>query len=284
MNFIANSKKTEQLVGGHPERHWIIVRHFFDFRAGKGIANSFEGFLRPLAMQIIADSAQAGFEISSLRKTLGIDKSPTTNHQKLSITVPNLQQAVLQVLQRAVQSVLLMIDGLDEYEGDKNSLVRFIRNLASSNRRVCVASRPENPLPSLFKDVPTIRMQDCNSEAIETYCHHRLSVASTDSNVAEAWAKQIAHRSAGVFLWARFAVDEIIEGMESGLKLDSGRIKTDLDAIPDELGEIYARKLKELDELEQISRWSCAAPTKILPPSPYQVQLPSACDADGPCL
>ena len=107
-----------------------------------------------------------------------------------------------------------------------------------------MASRPDNPFPSQFQAVSTMHMHEQNREAIQAYAHQRLTVASADAATCQLSAKEVAKRSAGVFLWARFAADKIIEGTDNGLKLDSRSMQESLSVIPRELKAVYTRSLR----------------------------------------
>ena len=244
MHFIASSEKTKEHLSSLSDRKWTVIRYFFDFRAEKGITNNFEGFLRSLAAQLAKSAGDAHIDMSSLRELLHPDqhrRRPTS-----PISLPKLREALINVLQTGGGSVLLLLDGLDEFGGDSHGLVAFIKHVASSKCRVCVASRPENPLPSLLKGFPSIEMQKHNLEAIKAYAHVRFGSTSADQDRCDLWAHRVAKRAAGVFLWACFAIDEIIKADDNGLKPDSELMTRRLKAVPQELEGIYARKLELL--------------------------------------
>ncbi|KIW33020.1 uncharacterized protein PV07_04523 [Cladophialophora immunda] len=57
----------------------------------------------------------------------------------------------------------------------------------------------------------------------------------------QALADTVARRSQGVFLWARFATFELINGLTRGEKLGSAALMQRLDEMPQELQDIYSR-------------------------------------------
>ena len=113
--------------------------------------------------------------------------------------------------------ICILLDGLDEYQDSKWDLVRFLREAASCEVRLCVASRPDTVFENALKDVPTIRMQDWNTPAIAEMVDLTIqsSIANSgfysDDEVLKL-AKQISEKAQGVFLWARFAILELRDG------------------------------------------------------------------------
>lgn len=92
-------------------------------------------------------------------------------------------------------------------------------------------------------------MQEWNSPAIDKMVtlmiQRSLAKADfySDDTVVEL-AKGVSKKAHGVFLRARFAVNELREGWSAGLTL--AEIKKSLEKFPDELEDIYARVLKNL--------------------------------------
>jgi hypothetical protein len=55
----------------------------------------------------------------------------------------------------------MLVDGLDEYEGDHGEMAELIRMLAkSSNVKICVSSRPYLVFDDALQDCPGLRLQD----------------------------------------------------------------------------------------------------------------------------
>jgi hypothetical protein len=239
MTHIAKSPRTLELSGKR-----IIIKHFLDFRAGEGTANNFEGFLRSLAAQIIASADKAKLNTSAL---LEVSRVRNVKSGFFNMPLVELRQALITVLTQGKAKLLMLLDGLDEYGGDPFSLENLIRTFAGADCLVCIASRPGNPWPTLFKTDGQIMMQEYNYDAILEYARHRLRNVSTEPDTCEHLATDVADRSVGVFLWARFAIDEMLEAVRRGLSLSSKTVQDNLDAVPEELDRIYDRRLNSLN-------------------------------------
>ena len=245
MDSIAKSTELADRLRCVPDGECTIIRHFFDFRAGKGVSNNFEGLLRSLLYQLL-DNSRDHKDVN----LDGVDLSESQSKQQWSIGA--LKEAMNTVLRQQSHPICILLDGLDEFEGDKWSLATFVRELAnlSANPRVkiCIASRPDPVFNFSFKDLATIKMDERNTPAIETMVHETIKdmtePAFYDSSVAVELARRISESAKGVFLWARFAIKEVRDGLSEGMVLPE--LYSKLDNVPQELEEIYARILERL--------------------------------------
>jgi hypothetical protein len=63
-----------------------------------------------------------------------------------------------------------IIDGLDEYEGDKHDAVAIIQSVASAPHvKVLLSSQPLNLFVNAFSPSPTLSLQDLTRPDIEIY-------------------------------------------------------------------------------------------------------------------
>ena len=164
-------------------------------------------------------------------------------------TLRALQEQLGVVLEQLTNPLCILLDGLDEYLGDKWDMADFLLETAASQVKLCIASRPDMVFEIAFKNTPIIKMQEWNSPAIDKMVTLTIqrSLAKgdfySDDTVVEL-AKGVSKKAHGVFLRARFAVNELREGWSAGLTL--AEIKKSLKKVPDELEDIYARILKNL--------------------------------------
>lgn len=223
---------------------WNVLRFFFDFRGGKGINNSFEGLLRSLLLQLINAIPQP--------KQLSSDEKK--NYPQSDWPEHKLRDALRRLLNNAKQGVCIFVDGLDEYEGNVLQLIQFLRSLATSKdsksllTKICVSSRPE-PIPAqLLQHLPNLSISDHNEPGIESYS--RLTLEGLGYEVLEdldvpRLSLIVSQRAEGVFLWARFALEELIQGYCNGDKFQE--LLARLESIPRDLEEIYDRMLSRME-------------------------------------
>ncbi|KIW56137.1 hypothetical protein PV05_04819 [Exophiala xenobiotica] len=250
MHYLAQSKELKNVLRTAGGNGWEVIHFFFDFRAGRGIGNNFEGFVRSLLVQLAQKLTDFNSLVPELNRNLKSSSLGSEIHSGRQITPGLARQSVLQCLRVCPQYLMILIDGLDEYEGQKVELTNFIKELCFSNVKVCVASRPDPPFPDAFAGSPSFKMQDLNYGAIRAFVLHTLHTffpsRRYEDTALQALAKEIAQRALGVFLWARFAAYELIDGLTRGEELGSPQLETRLEAVPEELQEIYSRILSRL--------------------------------------
>ena len=220
---------------------WITLHFFFDFRGGKNINNSFEGLLRSLLWQLIHGIPQL--------EVLDLDAGELDSISDWP--EDKLRNALRSSLENVDEGVCIFVDGLDEYEGDFFTLIPFLMSLASSQNpstKICVSTRPE-PVPSRLLQVhPHLSLSEQNASAIESYCYRTLrefDSAVGDNSEISKLSRLITKRAEGVFLWARFALRELMQADCEGETLDE--LERRLEKVPQDLREIYDRMVARLE-------------------------------------
>lgn len=248
MEHLSSNQTALNLLQSSTNMGWKVIYHFFDFRAGGQIRNNMNGFLRSLVLQLCSN-------IPDCKKQVALHfKNPVWDNQTKHWPSAELHSALKVALRAASPPIFLLVDGLDEFEGDKFQLCRVIREIASQEFKVCVASRPDPPYPDAFRDVSTIRMDRLNEPGIFSF---------TNDMMMEFWrpkdtfhhqkildlSQEITARAKGVFLWARFAVREVLHGQTRGEELEE--LQERLDGVPDELKDIYTRIFRRMTSTEK---------------------------------
>lgn len=152
---------------------------------------------------------------------------------------------------------LFFIDGLDEYEGYKAELLSLIDKLTKFKVKVCLSSRYEKPFTTTFRDLDfQFRMEVLNQPGIYAYAKAILETTLRPSDkkgrsVLDTACKDIAQSSSGVFLWAHFAVSEVIDRMCEGYKIEERWIRTIVNSMPPELEDVYARMFQSMKDKDK---------------------------------
>ena len=235
MEYLARDEELQAHLRRGINNKWTVVHHyFFDFDVSKDMRNNFEGFIRSLLYQLTKDLEPANLP--------GVEPehgwSLRTLEERLNI-----------IIKQRSNPICILLDGLDEYQGDKWDLANLLRETASSGVKLCVASRPDRVFNSTFEQVPTIKMQELNSPAIDKMVTLRIQRDMATSGFYNRkdvvkLAHGIAEKAQGVFLWARFAIEELRDGWTEGVDLEE--LQKRLENVPEELESIYARIFKKL--------------------------------------
>jgi hypothetical protein len=144
-------------------------------------------------------------------------------------------------------SICLFLDALDEYDGDPESVVSFLRSIVATPRD-SLSSRLYNIFIDEFGNVLGFKIHERTQQDIERVITGRLStsqgindiLASGNEQVREQFwelKSQLVGRAEGVFLWVRLALDNILRvHREGGTMADVLRL---VSSLPDELDEFY---------------------------------------------
>lgn len=149
--------------------------------------------------------------------------------------------------------ICLFIDGLDEYEGDRDgtymSIVSLFKGLAASpNLKICVSSRPWLVFEDAFRCNPSLRLQDLTSNDITCYIEDKLNghermiqLRRLDPKNADALAAEIVSKSSGVFLWVTLVVNSLLDGLTNRDRISD--LQKRLQLLPSDLEELYKHML-----------------------------------------
>ena len=232
--YLVHNGRTRSKLREYKNCEWLTTYFFFDFRGGRGINNNFEGLLRSLLVQLLD-------AMPELKECVPAESSTYWHEARL-------RECLLSAFDHSSKGLCLFIDGLDEYEGDMLQLLRFLKKLQTvgedsrTPRKIYVSSRPE-PVPSeLLEGMPSLSMSEENGRGIHAYI--QSTIKDMPSKIVEdpqwrALCDGLVKRAEGVFLWARFALDELIQGFCKGESIDE--LSDRLQSVPDELEGIYKR-------------------------------------------
>ncbi|KAJ3546378.1 hypothetical protein NM208_g2021 [Fusarium decemcellulare] len=153
--------------------------------------------------------------------------------------------------------VLLLIDGLDEYDGSEDELDGLVALLQTwaqlPNIKICVSTRPWTVFEANFGrgQVPSLRLQDLTSDDIELYVedsfnHSSLMSISRQANphLVTDLHSSIVKKAEGVFLWVYLVVKSLINGLRNGDELSV--LLERLDELPSDLDSLYRHMLQRV--------------------------------------
>lgn len=245
MEYFARSDELRVRLRQNISEKWTVVHHFFfDFGADKDMLNNFEGFLRSLLYQLVDESSGIAEEVIPGK----VDSPGIESRNRWSIR--QLHEKLMCILEQRSNPICILLDGLDEYRGNKWDLAKILTEMAGSRVKLCLASRPDRVLNVAFKDYPTLKMQDFNTPAIDRMVTLKIRDSMAGSGFYEhrevvQLAEEISTKANGVFLWARFAIEELRDGWSAGLEMVE--LQRRLENVPKELEDIYARIISKFE-------------------------------------
>jgi hypothetical protein len=151
--------------------------------------------------------------------------------------------------------ILLIVDGLDEFEGpdeQREQMVRLFQDWTSAKHvKACLSSRPWNIYKDLFKSTPQLRLEDLTRNDIRDFVYdslHQNELFLLEQKRHPELSKRIVHeivdRADGVFLWVRLVVRSLITILRDGGR--SSELIDELRKIPDDLDEFFMRMMNTI--------------------------------------
>ena len=147
----------------------------------------------------------------------------------------------------------MFIDGLDEFDGRYDSVIKMITNVSDQEHvKICVSSRPLLAFKRAFCANPCLRLQDLTFDSIREYINLQLSDSvqqhvpdNPDSqHRAERLLEMIVERAEGVFLWAVIAVREVRDGLQG--MADMQELAQAIEVLPPELESLFMLILRRI--------------------------------------
>ena len=268
----------------------LVISNFFFWSTGTATQKSQNGLFRSLLHQIFSQNPH-----------LVQEALPDLVHLALSLPYQRVKQRVwsLKELKQTFWNLIeqdkkptcycLLIDGLDEYDGDYLELSMFLKAIATcSNVKLCVASRPLLAFEHHFDGFPKLRLQDLTAGDISKFVQDRLeehprfhALAQREPNESSNLISEIVQTSCGVFLWVSLVVKSLLEGLTNhdGL-LD---LRKRLRELPPELEGLYSTMLKSISPpfyREQASRLFQLVYQSPMPLSPAELSFADDEDQD----
>ena len=240
--------------------HWsndkdLVIYSYFFWNIGSPLQKYYVGFLRSLLFQI---AEQRGDLVSIMMRNEMTPRARSSEAHEPGLMYAWTKERLDEALQRFLAkqppsiSVCIFIDGLDEFEGNEDSLMNTIRLLSQSSRtRVCISSRPEQIYRQGFADSPQLRLQDLNRHDIQQMTSKQLGTELEKSfphlkREIKILINDLISRSQGIFLWVNLIIKDLQRGLRNKDNLQELRER--LDDMPDTVHGVYDHMLNRLDK------------------------------------
>ena len=264
MSYIVDDERTRAALRawcGHNST--LLTPSFFFWSAGSSLQKSVQGLLRSLIYQLLKANQKLQEDLMdqlSPDSQLSGNEIVWTERRLVSL----LDKVIEASLARGIH-ICLFMDGLDEYEGEKDRLNNWIFGLyARSKVKLCISSRPEEAYRKAFLHIPQLRLQDLTYDDISHYIHDRLgnqlnrSFPAHNCEIAQCrWAfpddcpqlllKKLQIKASGVFLWVKLVVGDLLTAVvEAGSTVQG--LHQQLEEIPSKIQDLYAHMLGKVPE------------------------------------
>jgi hypothetical protein len=267
----------KELLQGWARGGELIMARFFMFEGGNRIQKTYEGFLRSTLYQILSTRR----DLIKIAFPSFFDCPWPPPVQFTSTT--NLNQGFYSLFAHMSERLRLVvfIDGIDEYrimerkdhyepgdievqydkeEGDESwgrskwrtdshtEIAKLINSMSNKDIVKFVVSSRELPVfEEAFTEYPRIRLQEHTEKAIAEYISGRLEDEAPGLPDTVNLCAELAQKSQGDILWARLALDMVIDGSLRTLR-------STLNSLPTRLGGtegLYMRMIENLKPEDQ---------------------------------
>lgn len=150
----------------------------------------------------------------------------------------------------------MFIDGLDEFDGRYDGIMRMITGLADQTHvKICLSSRPLLAFEEAFGGKPSLRLQDLTFDSIRAYADLQLSEPMEQRITQDEHGRgrardlltRIVERADGVFLWAVIAVRKLRDGLQDIVDMDE--LAQEIENLPSQLEDLFMLILNRIGPL-----------------------------------
>jgi hypothetical protein len=162
MRYIYDRGRTADLLGDWAAELPLTIASFFFWNSGTPDQRSQNGLLRCLIYEVLSQNRDLMpiVVLNQWQEQLDTDRPLGFRWQRHEL------RAAFESLRTQNQTrICLFIDGLDEYEGDKDGTYEeiisfFIGLVRSPNIKICLSSRPWLIFEDAFRRSPSLKLQD----------------------------------------------------------------------------------------------------------------------------
>ena len=276
MRYIFDDARTIKLLqewSGHNE---VTLAGFFFWNSGTTEQRSHKGLLRSLLHQLLNQQRnliptlfpdlwkKAYLEPARHKISPGYSRRNGILLANERWSLSRLSQSFesLMALSSSIR-ICLFIDGLDEYDGDSQEMIRLFNEITKlPNAKICISSRPWIMFEDSFKAFPNLRLQDLTYDDMKLFVRGNLElhprwIQLTEESPSQArdLVQEIMSKANGVFLWVRLVVRSLSDGMTNHDDLSD--LQKRLRILPTDLERLYRHMLSRIDPpfyLEQASK------------------------------
>lgn len=147
--------------------------------------------------------------------------------------------------------ICVFIDGLDEFVGDQDILIKLIEKVQTADVKVCLSSRPYRSYNEAFGSSAKLQLQGLTNSDIRKYVSDKLYPLVKRNSAKEIYDTfdTIVHKAEGVFLWVELVVKDLINGLRNEDTLE--QLRERLDSMPSDIQDLYTHMLSKIDKVYQ---------------------------------
>lgn len=253
MKFLITHPHTMHLLRSWAGTRRLVTASFYFWHAGTTIQKSQEGLFRSLLYEVLRMCPDLIHAVCTAKLATF---RPFENEVE-PWTLQELQEAIEQLQGHpGVQAQFcFFIDGLDEYDGHPDDIVRVLESLRTlPNIKLCVSSRPWNEFLDAFGQDPgrQLALETLTREDIKIYVRDTLekdlqfAVLKHRDARSQDLINEIVEKASGVFLWVVLVVRSLLNGLKNADRISD--LQRRLRKFPDTLEKYFSHIHVSIEE------------------------------------
>ena len=258
MKFIYNEPRTRELLKIWAGNVPLVMTGFFFWNLGTDLQKSMIGLMRSVLYQVVRDY-EALIPVLFHERWQEFQQGVITSE---GWNGPELARAFHRLTRQEIipAKFCLLIDGLDEYDGDHAVMVDLLKSIhATSSIKVCVSSRPLIVFDDAFSGGSMVMLQHLTFSDIKRYVTTKigehaamLPLQGQDLELPQL-ITEIVERASGVFLWVKLVVRSLLDGLSNGDGVSDLQIRLRL--LPTDLEKLYTHMLNSVAPTYRRQAW-----------------------------
>ena len=252
MKYLSTHRLTAEYLSVWSGDELLFTSSFFFWYAGTPLQKSQEGLLRSILYDALSEYPEL-LPIVFPSRCRSITRRAGRNQSELSLEELREALTLLATQQAKPLKMCLLIDGIDEYQGDVAELANLLQGLGSEQTKLICSSRPIRSCISSFQDCPSLKLQDLTKKDIQDFAFQNLLVneqmkklAAQNKNTAvHLLVKDIVEKASGVFLWVALVTKSLMSGLQNFDTVDD--LHRRLDELPSDLEQLYEHMLERME-------------------------------------
>lgn len=225
MKFMFNDSRTRESLQVWTQGRPLVEAGFFFWNSGTVMQTSRLGLIQSILHASLEHDKTTLLQLFKHRwqQFVGFGGG------RQSFTWPELRQAFETMVSAPLtpRTFFFMIDGMDEFTGDPKELISLVLATAKYPYvKICVASRPWLVFSDAFGDRPSLCVEHLTRNDVRNYItsfftdnEHYARLSRIEPNGTSALIRDIAEKSAGVFLWVYLVVQSLLDGLSNADRL-----------------------------------------------------------------
>lgn len=255
LRFLAENLDFKMHMLPWAENAAVLKASYFFWSGGNKLQKSVTGLLRTLLLTIFEQMPEVLPKVVPPRKW---QTAGSEGKHNVEWTESELFTCLKDIVSLGGKNKVffVLVDGLDEIEGSDESrtdLLELILDLASTgNVKICLSSRPWNIFKEAFGNCPQLKLEQLTHSDIRSYVTGQLHgnrrfqrLSEYDGISAKRLVEKIILKAAGVFLWVRLVVRQLLQGLRDG---DGMSVLNDkVDGVPEDIENYFTTLLESIE-------------------------------------